>query len=81
MPGWRLESIATWSAIAEVRVAEEPLREHRWATLALAQYRCGRQADALRSLRRARQTLVEELGIEPGTEIVALERADPRPGR
>ncbi len=56
-------------------VAEEPLREHRWATLALAQYRCGRQADALRSLRRARQTLVEELGIEPGTEIVALERA------
>ena len=62
-------------AIAEVRVAEEPLREHRWATLALAQYRCGRQADALRSLRRARQTLVEELGIEPGTEIVALERA------
>ena len=62
-------------AIAEVRVAEEPLREHRWATLALAQYRCGRQADALRSLRRARQTLVEELGIEPGSEIVALERA------
>ena len=62
-------------AIAEVRVAEEPLREHRWATLAIAQYRCGRQADALRSLRRARQTLVEELGIEPGTEIVALERA------
>ena len=62
-------------AIAEARVAEEPLREHRWATLALAQYRCGRQADALRSLRRARQTLVEELGIEPGTEIVALERA------
>jgi WD40 repeat protein len=29
----------------------------------------------LRSLRRARQRLVEELGIEPGTEIVALERA------
>ena len=63
------------AAIAEARVAEEPLREHRWATLAVAQYRCGRQADALRSLRRARQTLVEELGIEPGTEIVALERA------
>ena len=62
-------------AIAEARVAEEPLREHRWATLAIAFYRCGRQADALRALKRARQTLVEELGIEPGAEIVALEQA------
>ena len=30
--------------------AEQPLREHRWAILATALYRCGRQADALRAL-------------------------------
>jgi DNA-binding SARP family transcriptional activator/WD40 repeat protein len=61
--------------IAEVRVAEEPLREHRWALLGLALYRCGRQADALRALRQARHTLVEQLGIEPGAELVSLEAA------
>jgi DNA-binding SARP family transcriptional activator len=62
-------------AETEVRVAEEPLRERRWAILALAQYRCGRQGDALRSLRRARRTLVEELGVDPGPELLALEEA------
>jgi DNA-binding SARP family transcriptional activator len=62
-------------AIAEARVAEEPLREHRWAILALALYRCGRQADSLRALKRARSTLVEQLGIEPGSELVGLEAA------
>jgi DNA-binding SARP family transcriptional activator/WD40 repeat protein len=62
-------------ASAEAKVAEEPLREHRWATLALALYRCGRQADALRSLRHARHVLVEQLGIEPGAELVELEAA------
>jgi len=59
----------------EVRVAEEPLRERRWAILALAQYRCERQADALRTIARARRTLVDQLGIEPGPELGALEAA------
>jgi DNA-binding SARP family transcriptional activator/WD40 repeat protein len=63
------------AAEGEARVSEEPLRERRWATLALAQYRCGRQADALRSLQRARHTLVDQLGIDPGPELVALEAA------
>jgi WD40 repeat protein/DNA-binding SARP family transcriptional activator len=62
-------------AEAQARVSEDPLRERRWATLALAEYRCGRQGDALRSLRRARRTLVEELGVDPGAELVALENA------
>lgn len=61
--------------LAQARVAEEPLRVHRWATLALAQYRCGHQADALRSLKQARHALVEQLGIEPGQELVELESA------
>jgi DNA-binding SARP family transcriptional activator/WD40 repeat protein len=59
----------------ESMVAAEPLRERRWAMLMLAFYRCGRQADALRAYQRARATLVEELGIEPGPELRALEQA------
>ena len=39
------------------------------------QYRCGRQADALRSLRRARQVLVDQLGVTPGPQLVELERS------
>ncbi|HEY1280071.1 MAG TPA: BTAD domain-containing putative transcriptional regulator [Acidimicrobiales bacterium] len=63
------------AAEAETLVAEEPMRERRWAILALAQYRCGRQAEALRTLHRARSALVEQLGLEPGDELVALEAA------
>jgi DNA-binding SARP family transcriptional activator len=63
------------AAEAELLVAEEPLRERRWALLALAQYRSGRQADALRSLHQARLCLADQLGIDPGPELVRLEAA------
>jgi WD40 repeat protein/DNA-binding SARP family transcriptional activator len=62
-------------ADAEALVSAEPLREHRWVQLILALYRSGRQADALRAYQRARETLARELGIEPGPELQALERA------
>ena len=62
-------------AEAQARVAEAPLRERRWALLALAQYQAGRQGDALRTLHRARTVLVAELGVEPGPDLVALEQA------
>ncbi len=62
-------------AEAQARASEAPLRERRWALLALAQYQVGRQGDALRTLHHARKTLVAELGIEPGSELVALEQA------
>ncbi len=62
-------------AIAEARVAEQPLREHRWALLATALYRSGRQADALRAIRQARHTLREQLGLEAGPELVEVEAA------
>ena len=52
-----------------------PLREHFHAQLILALYRCGRQADALRACRAARDTLIEELGVEPGPELRDLESA------
>jgi len=56
-------------------VDEHPLRERLWEQLVLALYRCGRQADALRAYQRARATLVEELGIEPGPDLRKLEAA------
>ena len=62
-------------AEAQARAAEAPLRERRWALLALAQYQVGRQADALRTLHQARRLLVTELGVEPGSELAALEQA------
>ena len=62
-------------AETQARVAEAPLRERRWALLALAQYQAGRQGDALRTLHRARTVLVRELGVEPGPDLVVLEQA------
>jgi DNA-binding SARP family transcriptional activator/WD40 repeat protein len=60
---------------AEALAAAEPLRERRWAILALARYRCGRQAAALDALRVARRTLGEQLGLDVGAELTALEAA------
>ncbi len=58
----------------ETLVGDDPLREERWRLLVLALYRAGRQGDALAALRRARQTLADELGIEPGPVLRTLER-------
>jgi predicted ATPase/DNA-binding SARP family transcriptional activator len=58
----------------EVLVAEEPLRERRWGLLATALDGEGRRAEALRALQRARTSLAE-VGLEPGPELRALERA------
>jgi DNA-binding SARP family transcriptional activator/WD40 repeat protein len=74
-------------AEAEGLVRAEPLSERRWAILALALYRSGRQADALAALRRMRDELDTRLGVDPGAEIVVLEteilrqdqRLDPPP--
>lgn len=57
----------------EALVAEDPLREERWRLLALALYRSHRQADALSTLRRARRALDRELGVGPGSALLALE--------
>jgi DNA-binding SARP family transcriptional activator len=59
----------------EELAAQHPLRERPRALQMLALYRCGRQADALAAYRMARGTLVDELGIEPGSELQELERA------
>ena len=56
-------------------VAAQPLRERARAQLMLALYRNGRQSDALAEYCAAREMLVEEIGIEPGPALQALERA------
>ena len=62
-------------AAAQSAVEAEPLREQRWATLMLALYRSGRQADALRAFQRLRHRLDEELGIVPSTTLGSLEES------
>ncbi|GAA3240402.1 AfsR/SARP family transcriptional regulator [Nonomuraea helvata] len=54
---------------------EHPLREGLWGQLMRALYAADRRADALESYRRARQVLVEELGLEPGPDLQELHHA------
>jgi DNA-binding SARP family transcriptional activator len=63
--------------VGELRalVAEYPLQERFHAQLMLALYRMGRQAEALAAYRDARAVLVAEAGVEPGSQLRALERA------
>ncbi len=55
--------------------AAHPLRERPRAQLMLALYRAGRQAEALDVFRDARRSLDAQLGLEPGEELRAMERA------
>jgi DNA-binding SARP family transcriptional activator len=70
--------------IAELRqlVEENPLRERLREQLMVALYRCGRQAEALEVFREARRYLGDELGVDPGPALRALQQqilaADPK---
>ena len=81
------EHVDAACAELEALVVTEPVDEHWWALLMTAQYRQGRQVDALRTFQTARGVLVDELGLEPGPELRELEQRilaqDPtlRPGR
>ena len=59
----------------EALLADNPLRERLHAHRMLALYHSGRQADALEAYRAARDTLVGELGLEPGPELRELHEA------
>lgn len=69
-------------ALLERLVARAPLHEGRWALLVRALAAAGRRGDALRCYQRAREVLVDTLGIEPGpglraaeAEVLAADRA------
>jgi YVTN family beta-propeller protein len=72
-----LEAGEPLAALGEIEdlLAEHPFREHIQAQRMLALYRAGRQADALEAYRVARLRLMEEVGIEPGPELRALNDA------
>ncbi|CAM3949159.1 BTAD domain-containing putative transcriptional regulator [Kibdelosporangium persicum] len=69
----RLDALDDWDLgeLAEL-VATYPLRERLRAIQMRALYRAGRQSDALASFRELTSSLREELGIDPGAEIVRL---------
>jgi hypothetical protein len=54
-------------------VAQNPLRERLRAQLMLCLYRCGRRADALKTYRRGRRALIEELGLAGKRLLVVLD--------
>lgn len=54
---------------------ENPLRERMWGQLMIALYLAGDAGGALAAFHQARQALVENVGIEPGPELAALQRA------
>ncbi|NRQ34616.1 AAA family ATPase [Nonomuraea sp. NN258] len=63
-------------AVPELRrhANAHPLRENAVRLLALAHYRAGSQAEALAVLRNARRKLADELGVDPGPALRALEQ-------
>ncbi|MGW7237490.1 BTAD domain-containing putative transcriptional regulator [Streptomyces sp. NPDC054804] len=75
----RAEALLTGGRAAEAvpdldaHLTGHPWREEGWRLLALALYRTGRQGDALAVLRRARATLADQLGLDPGPALRRLE--------
>jgi DNA-binding SARP family transcriptional activator/ABC-type transport system substrate-binding protein len=59
----------------ETLVRANPFRERFRAQLMLALYRAGRQGEALAVYTDSRTLLIEELGIEPGSELRELQCA------
>ena len=72
----RIELGDTGAVIGELgaAVTTHPFQEGLWELLITAQYRAGRQAEALAAYQRVRGVLADELGLEPGPKLKELER-------
>ena len=68
-------SAAEASGRLEALTAAHPHRESLWMLRAVALVRAGRQVDALASLRSWREQMLDELGLDPGAGVQALETA------
>ncbi|OBA70773.1 hypothetical protein A5641_11920 [Mycobacterium sp. 1554424.7] len=66
--------IAAAVAALHQTVRDAPYRERRWELLALGLYRSGRQVHALDELRRVRELLRTDLGVDPGPALRNLEQ-------
>lgn len=64
---------APLSAELDALTRHHPLRERLWALRALALAGSGRQAEALAALAEVRALLDDELGLEPGAELRAVQ--------
>ncbi|MGP4022081.1 BTAD domain-containing putative transcriptional regulator [Actinomadura sp. 3N407] len=53
--------------------AQHPLREKLWAQLVTALHASGRRGDALDAYHTVRRNLTDELGLDPGEELQALQ--------
>lgn len=80
------------AALVESSLAEHPTHEPLWELLMQVLAREGRSAEALQAFQRARQTLRDELGVDPGDALRRIEHdvltgdgslapATPRPPR
>ncbi|MEO3868764.1 BTAD domain-containing putative transcriptional regulator [Nonomuraea sp. B12E4] len=88
---WEEQRLAAVEAYAEARlelgehreligelsqeVARHPYRERLRAAHIRALHRAGRAGEALESFQELRHLLADELGLDPGPELVALQRA------
>ncbi|MFK4084400.1 BTAD domain-containing putative transcriptional regulator [Kribbella sp. NPDC020789] len=72
----RLAVGEAWVAVRSLTqlVADSPYRERRWELLAQAYLLAGQPERAAAELRRFRTLLADQLGLDPGPALVALER-------
>ena len=58
----------------ESMIEVTPFRERLWAQLMLGLYQAGRIEEALGAYLRAREALLDNVGVEPGPELVRLQQ-------
>lgn len=58
----------------ETLIAELPYRERLWEQLMLGLYRNGRVEESLATYHRARELLLDKLGVDPGEELRRLQQ-------